>query len=80
MEPLDVWGIVGLFLRVAFSFSGCDAFSRPTLLTFRPEGLQRSESGCNVTYFTFYREQCDAAFWLGTRLAERETKAAFACS
>ncbi|KAH7950701.1 hypothetical protein HPB51_028267 [Rhipicephalus microplus] len=80
MEPLDVWGIVGLFLRVAFSFSGCDAFSRPTLLTFRPEGLQRSESGCNVTYFTFYREQCDAAFRLGTRLAERETKAAFACS
>ncbi|KAL3215714.1 hypothetical protein MRX96_051314 [Rhipicephalus microplus] len=81
MEPFNVWGIVGLFLGVAFSFSGCDAFSRPTvLLTSRPEALPRSASGCNVTYFAFSREQCDAAFRLGTRLAERKTKAAFACS
>ncbi|KAL3252920.1 hypothetical protein MRX96_054728 [Rhipicephalus microplus] len=42
MEPLDVWGIVGLFLRVAFSFSGSAAFSRPTLFTFTPEGLQQA--------------------------------------
>ncbi|KAL3202201.1 hypothetical protein MRX96_053437 [Rhipicephalus microplus] len=81
MEPLDMWGIIGLFLDVAFLFSGSDAISRPTLLlTSRPEGIQRSVSGCNVTYFAFYREQCDVAFRLRTRLAERETKAAFACS
>ncbi|KAL1463975.1 hypothetical protein MTO96_043087 [Rhipicephalus appendiculatus] len=74
-------GIIGLFLGVAFSLRGSDGVSRPTLLlTSKPEGLQRSEGGCNATYFAYYREQCDAAFRLGTRHAQRETKAAFACS